>query len=728
VPKHSIEAWLFDAYTDPEGVRLWVIDANGSSRMLFDPWHPGFCLSGGGSRMSRALAFLQSQRHPVRCGWTHKTDLFTGRTVPVLEVRVPPPYHSGLVRRLRVPGLTLCNADVHPVQVWHYERGHFPLARCAFEIEDAGDAQPPRVLSCALLDDPWALDYAMPPLRTAHLALTGSDIAGSIDPNHAPRGELALTMDGISCEFAGTMEDQLRSLRARMDEWDPDVLTTEWGDSFLLPLLSVEAEKAGVPLELSRDADRGMGRRRARSFMTYGRNVYQSGSRTLFGRWHLDLKNSFTLRECGLDGLVETARVARIPLQRAARCTIGTALTSMQLHQAWQDGSLVPMEKQQAEDFRPASDLVIADKGGLAYEPDVGWFDEVAEYDFVSMYPELMARWNISPETVNCSCCRENVIPEIGHNLCTRRQGLVPKVIAPILAKRIRYKALAREGGPGAASYKSRAAAHKWTLVCVFGYLGFKNARFGKIEAHECVTAAGREVLLRAKEAVERRGFRMLHALVDSVWIVGRKGMDYEGLRRDIETEAGCPIGLEGVYRWIRFCPSRADPRSGVPGRYFGAFEDGELKVRGIALRRRDTPPLIKSMQSELLNALAGARGAPERRALAGSLAEIVEGYRDRLRTGQVRAAELAVSFHLSKRPEEYKADSPHALAAKALRAAGLRLNPGETVRYVIASARDPVKAWRVTPLALLEGGLEYDERKYLELLERAADEILTGL
>ena len=52
----------------------------------------------------------------------------------------------------------------------------------------------------------------------------------------------------------------------------------------------------------------------------------------------------------------------------------------------------------------------------------------------------------------------------------------------------------------------------------------------------------------------------------------------------------------------------------------------------------------------------------------------------------------------------------------------------GETVRYIITNADDKVKDWRSKPLALMENGLEYDVTKYLELLERAATEILDGL
>ena len=40
----------------------------------------------------------------------------------------------------------------------------------------------------------------------------------------------------------------------------------------------------------------------------------------------------------------------------------------------------------------------------------------------------------------------------------------------------------------------------------------------------------------------------------------------------------------------------------------------------------------------------------------------------------------------------------------------------------------EKVKDWRVAPVALLDGPLEYDQARYLELLDRAAAEVLEGL
>ncbi len=98
----------------------------------------------------------------------------------------------------------------------------------------------------------------------------------------------------------------------------------------------------------------------------------------------------------------------------------------------------------------------------------------------------------------------------------------MPRTLKPLLEKRIALKMRALRlpaWDPRRRSDKARSTAHKWLLVTCFGYLGYKNARFGRIEAHEAVTAHGREALLQAKEAAEELGFTVLHMYVDGLWI-----------------------------------------------------------------------------------------------------------------------------------------------------------------------------------------------------------------
>ena len=142
-----------------------------------------------------------------------------------------------------------------------------------------------------------------------------------------------------------------------------------------------------------------------RSYFSYGRIVYQGSSAPFAGRWHLDRRNSFYYRESGLIGLIQIARIGQMPLQQAARSSPGTLITSMQLARAVADGILIPWRKAEPEHFKTAGELLTIDKGGLSFMPPIGLHTQVAEVDFASMYPTIMAIHNISPETVNCTCC-----------------------------------------------------------------------------------------------------------------------------------------------------------------------------------------------------------------------------------------------------------------------------------------------------------------------------------
>ena len=98
-------------------------------------------------------------------------------------------------------------------------------------------------------------------------------------------------------------------------------------------------------------------------------------------------------------------------------------------------------------------------------------------------------------------------------------------------------------------------------MTC-FGYLGYKNARFGRIEAHEAVTAYGREALLQAKEIAEEMGYTILHMYVDGLWIKSETRITNENIKpllKAIEQQTGLPISTDGIFRWIVFLPSKTN-------------------------------------------------------------------------------------------------------------------------------------------------------------------------
>jgi DNA polymerase elongation subunit (family B) len=543
-------------------------------------------------------------------------------------------------------------------------------------------------------------------------------------------------------------------------QFDPDVILSDDGDACLLPFLFSLERKLKISIPWDREpyrVERGANVR-GHSYFSYGRIYYKAPGHLFLGRWHIDRRNSFIYGESGIEGVIELARLAKIPIQRMARTSPGTAITSMQLDRAFQEGILIPWRKGEPERFKTAWDLLVADKGGLVFQPKLGIFEDVAEIDFASMYPTIMAIHNISPETVFCRCCENHKVPEAGYTLCEKREGIVPRTLRPILKRRAWLKRMARqtdgewrmangerkeeanrraghcaclEGSKDKREiYNQKQTALKWMLVTCFGYLGYRNARFGRIEAHEAVTAFGREKLLQAKELCEEEGFELLHAITDSLWIRKKNLREEEVLElcRKISQATGITMSLEGIYRWMTFLPSKGNPESPVANRYFGLFKSGKIKARGLAFRRSDTPPLVQEAQLRMLEILAEAKNKDDYQSKVPKILELLLEYSLKLKEGQVKAEELTIGKRISQEPNAYKVDSLTALAAQQLEDFGIPIHPGEKVRYMIKDALSKDKDERVRAFPLVSPDDTYDVKKYLELLLKATEELLIHL
>jgi DNA polymerase-2 len=158
-----------------------------------------------------------------------------------------------------------------------------------------------------------------------------------------------------------------------------------------------------------------------------------------------------------------------------------------------------------------------------------------------------------------------------------------------------------------------------------------------------------------------------------------------------------------------------------VANRYFGVFQSGEIKVRGIELRRHDTPDFIKELQQQMLDILAKAPDAGQARDLLPEVQALVRRRLADLKRGRVPPAKLIVHQTLSRELEAYRSPSPTALAARQLAEYDKDLRPGQVVRFVYTLGKPGVHAWDVP------GELDartIDVSRYSTLLERAAETI----
>jgi DNA polymerase II len=737
--------WIFDVYPTPRGLTIWIIDLSGRSLNFFYPFQPSFFLHGTERTLKNAVQWIERQHIPVQCEVVQKREFYTNDWISVVSVRTLNPLHytplvQALLRQSSVPGegprkfpstdfreVEIYNCDIPLPQLFFYESELFPLAKVQLEavMDSAADeGAPPRILGFELLDSPRECDYPLPPLRVLQLKLENC----SHNPAHGGRKNLVTLMDDREIVLEG--DRLITHLNKLVERADPHLVLTDWGDSYILPRLYRLARQERTPLKLDRKGELPAHIQKERSYFSYGRIVHVDAIHTLRGRWHIDRRNSFIAHESGLEGLFELARLSKIPVQRLARLSTGTCISSMQVEVALRENYLIPYRKHVAEDFKDGLELLTIDKGGLTYAPVLGFHDQVAELDFASMYPTLMRDYNLSPETINCACCPDAPrVPETGYRMCQQRRGLVPRALDLILEKRRLYKQKKRAALTRAdfEINDRKQTALKWVLVTCFGYLGYKNARFGRIEAHESTTAYGREILLLAKEVAERAGYHMLHALTDALWVhkAGATAEDFEELAGQISRQTRIPIALEGVYRWIAFAPSRRDTRVSVPNRYFGLFESGELKVRGLELRRSDTPMFIKQFQARALEVWSPCRSREECWRRVPEILKEVETRVAELRSGQMAPEELAITLRISRDPLDYKVASLTAIVSQELAARGVSLSPGERIQCIITDADAVLPCDRAKALAHLDGTVTYDQEKYEEFLFKAAESLL---
>ena len=430
-----LRGWLFDLYPSPRGLTFWLVDGEGRKRSCTYPYVPSFYMHVADEDAKRAAAIVSQFPFRVTLEWTTQREIYSNEAWSVLRVNIHDTLHfKQVVQRLErhFPHFVFFNSDILVPQLFLYSTGLFPLAYGEYAIDENN-----QLVGWELQDAFDAMEYTMPPLTTMKL-MNKPDF---ISPKHRKTYQLEVSYEGQTYALQDEESaDVLHALNRHLKRCDPDIILTEYGDAVLLPLLTRLAVQENVPLLLNRDQTAGYFTTHETSYFAYGKIVHKDGAFELAGRWHLDIENSFMMGEASLDGVVEIARMTQLPVQHQSRSTIGSALSSMQLSWAIRNNYLVPAKKREPEDFKSAATLLLADRGGLIFQPKIGYHEQVAELDFVSMYPTIMVEHNVSPETVNCHCCHNEAVPELKYTICEKRTGIVPSTLRTVVEKRSIYK------------------------------------------------------------------------------------------------------------------------------------------------------------------------------------------------------------------------------------------------------------------------------------------------
>jgi DNA polymerase I len=537
-----------------------------------------------------------------------------------------------------------------------------------------------------------------------------------------PSGFETVTIDGQS--VSGDRLAVLDTVLDRIQALDPDVLVVS--SAAVIPqLFELGAAHDREPVSVGREP--GYQQLAGQStYESYGQVGHSPARYAVPGRAVIDRSNTFFYSQTNLEGVLDLVERSRKPLQELGWASIGNVLTAIQIREARRRSVLVPWRSWRHEQFKTMGQLHAADRGGTTFSPEVGLHEDVHELDFASMYPNIIVTRNISPETIRGDCPESRTVPGLGYEICTER-GYLPDVLEPLIEDREAIKAerSAADDPERRAELAGRSEAIKWILVSCFGYQGFSNAKFGRIEAHEAINAYARRLLLTAKDHLEEGGYRVLHGIVDSIWVTPRSDATQTPLREiaaTVSRTTDIDLEYEAAYDWVAFVPMK-DAEEGALTKYFGRLRDpepgdGPFKVRGIELRQRSTSDWVGALQRALLETL------DEHRAPEPVLRTLREWLRE-LDHGAVDPTRLLIRNRVSKSLANYTQSTRNVAALERSQAQGIETHPGQDVAYVVVedtkSSRDRVRLAH-------ESIEDYDTAFYRDRAIRAAAAVLSPL
>jgi DNA polymerase-2 len=724
--RHELTGWLLSIYADEiDGAVIWLLGEDGKRYRLTQPFATIFYVSGDEERLENIRDDLQQRDFPPKMTFLTRRDLYKGM-LPLLAIQVDNPITQQKLfqhMKKRFNWVHYFDAEIPFSIRYGVAKKIFPMACCHVQIDDRN-----QTLEIEALDSPWDTVFGLPPLRSLM-------IEPDADPHHANPTRLDIQYGEMLTSLSlSNGPELLKQLQHILDEYDPDVIFARWGDGWLFPFLIESARRQEIDFNPSRDAQQRYRFIQESTFESYGSIYFRAQQTHLFGRWHIDPKNStmdmgfkFSMRSA-----IEMARVTGVDVQTAARNSPGSGFTAMQIREALGRGILIPSQKRQTERFKSALELNAADGGGLNYRPIIGLHRDVAELDFFSMYPSIMKTWNISGETVGVEGKKTRYVPHSGAPITLDVDGLVASVLTPLLEKRLAVKRALKklaEDDPDRAVLQSIADALKWLGYVSFGYQGYKNNLFGNIQAHEAICAVGRETLVTSIETAQEMGFKVLGANVDSLFVQKegvRQSQDFSPLMDEITFRTGLIIELEGIFDWLVFTASKLNPRISAANRYFGRLDKGGLKVRGLAQRRSDSCNWIADAEREILSLLEGESNPDRLPALIPQAIALTQSFFNDLDVERVLIEDLVCQTKLSRESHEYKGNSTSAKAARQLAAEGKRPRVGQRVKFVYTHGEKTSNlAWDL--------GIEPDyslinKLRYKELLLRTVHQILEPL
>jgi len=300
---------------------------------------------------------------------------------------------------------------------------------------------------------------------------------------------------------------------------------------------------------------------------------------------------------------------------------------------SWWRSKLKPLNyhKVEGETARWQADHIIKDDnggpkkgvhytGGKVFDPVVGLHKDVITYDVGSMYPTMSNLHNISSETINCDCCKDDLdakIPKdvmelINYDLikdgfesrpwhywiCIKQRGILSNIMKDLIRKKSEYK----EQG-----LFLEEKAVKLFANSGYGTFGQVHFEYYDFRVAELITGFARHTLLDLEQLLKDNGLQILYGDTDSLFV--RKVDNTNGSKGD---GSDCTDGNDADITTMakeRFAVDFSKDKTWKilvllhnKKQYFGMLENDEISYKKLVGLKNNYPQFFNEVVLNLIN------------------------------------------------------------------------------------------------------------------------------
>ena len=425
--------------------------------------------------------------------------------------------------------------------------------------------------------------------------------------------------------------------------------------------------------------------------------------------------------------IILMARISKTSIEELCRRQISGWIQNLFFWEHRRLNYLIPNKEDIANYVKSTTKAVIEGKkyaGALVIVPPQGVFFDVVVLDIASLYPSVIKNHNLSYETVDMKWCsrRQPIVDETGkviHTVCTDTPGLTAQITGilrnfrvEIYKKKTKDKSLPEELRIW---YDVVQRAIKVFINASYGVFGDERFSLYSPAVAESVTALGRRSFMSIIVKAAEMGIKTLYGDTDSIFVWAPTSKQLELLQKWIQSTLGLDIEVDKEFTFVVF--------TGLRKNYLGKTKSGEVEVKGLIAKKRNTPEFVKILFSDIIDTLKKVESPEDFVVFINWLEKVTREYYYGLKQKEIPLDLLAIKTALTKNPAAYtKSKPPHAKAALQLMKHGVSVQEGDVIVLVKVKGGDGYKAIQLTRQ------YEVDPDKYVEMLRSGLEQLLSAL